>query len=310
MRLLICLTCVLMCHWLVRAADTDPIATKFADAKATYKAKVIEAKQVVLDVFEARRAAADNAKKGPELAKAKEKINKLQTDYLATGKLPMEADFATAKQKQNELLLAARKTMTEAYDQAIDSYARANKLDETKVIDKQKAYFLKTFEVDEAANPLLANLNPVGKPKQFETGKAALIAIYFEEGFWYLACTADAKGGNKQFNVRNSYTGKVLLKGGTIQGQLDDLKTFDNGPKVLLKDRDFARLIPNNTGFEFQMVTFGGVDKIRFQVSPKTEELQFDIKIDGDDNPKHILIGQAGQHPAKSQFNLSTKLDN
>lgn len=144
-----------------------------------------------------------------------------------------------------------------------------------------------------------AEPNPVGRPRVFEQGRGVMLAVWYEDGYWVIRTTTDTKEGNKQFNARHDFLGSVRVPRGRITNL--DVTTLEARGKPAEVDR----VVRKSSGLDFKFVNFGGIDGIRFKVSEGTKEVEFDIKIDGDDNRNKIFVGSQSQHPSSAKFRLT-----
>jgi hypothetical protein len=140
--------------------------------------------------------------------------------------------------------------------------------------------------------PLVADdlPDPAGRPEKFKAGMKAACAIYYEDGAWHMRMTA---GGAKK-KKKAVISGSARVKGDWIRG---DFQGLDKAEKA--KDADWIVIHKDKLGFDFQFGLHGKVDAVNFKVGPKAETVTFQVMVDGDDNPKAVLIGKAGAHPEK-----------
>jgi hypothetical protein len=153
-----------------------------------------------------------------------------------------------------------------------------------------------------AALALADDLDPVGRPKQFEKGKQNAFAVWEEDGTWNLRTSA--KAGEKGKMKRMEYTGRVKVNGDKlIAGDLQGLEK-----KAKAKDADWIEMHADGKGFDFQFATFSSnTDGVTFKVGPKAESVTFKLLTAGDNDPKRILIGKNGVHPEKAEFTIPIK---
>src|SRR5687768_7967856 len=100
--------------------------------------------------------------------------------------------------------------------------------------------------VFQAALVVAADLDPAGRPKQFEKGKQNAFAVWEEDGVWNLRTSA--KSGEKGKMKRVEFTGRVKVNGDKlIAGDLQGLEK-----KAKAKDADWIEVHPDGKGFDFQ----------------------------------------------------------
>ena len=132
--------------------------------------------------------------------------------------------------------------------------------------------------------------DPMGRPKQFEAGKGAMVAVWFD-GSWHLALTTSKKSKGDLF------TGSVRADKGQVIGVFDKLEKGKDG-KV-----DWIFPHKDGGGFDFRFTNFGFVDKTQFK-APGATSLTFNVAVNGQAAPQLVRIGKAGKHPEKVPFTL------
>lgn len=134
--------------------------------------------------------------------------------------------------------------------------------------------------------------NPVGRPKKFTQGKRAMYGVWNDDGIWRLRMT-----GKK--DVKVIFTGVIRAQGDRLIGEWQGLEKADKA-----KNADWIFPHTDGKGFDFRFVVFGKTDGVNFKVGPKAESVMFKLLVDGDDDPKKILIGTEGKYPDKGDFTL------
>src|SRR5262249_53130448 len=139
------------------------------------------------------------------------------------------------------------------------------------------------------AAPALAEveaIDPVGRPKKYEEGKAALCAVWFEDGSWHIRAT------KKKDDQRLAIKGTVTLQGGgkLTSGELVNAETgdkSDSGGKKKKKkqanDDDKITIHSDYEGFDFEFGNKTGSEGLDFKVSNGTKTITFKLLIAGDD---------------------------
>jgi hypothetical protein len=139
-------------------------------------------------------------------------------------------------------------------------------------------------------------IDPHGKPKNFEEGDRNVFALWFEGGKWHLS-------------VRGEQSQKVHFHGRitTSDGELTDVALV--GLERIKKNRgnaDFYVPLASKKGFDFSFANFGGIDGLTFKASDPSGTLKIDLILGRDDDPKknpdNILIGSEGTHPTENPF--------
>jgi hypothetical protein len=133
--------------------------------------------------------------------------------------------------------------------------------------------------------------DPVGRPKQFEAGKGAMVAVWHDD-HWHLALTTGKKSKGDLF------TGSVRADKGLIVGAFDKLEKDKKGVKV-----DWIFPHKDGGGFDFRFTNFGFVDKTQF-AAPTATTLTFNVQLNGQSAPQIVFVGKAGKHPEKVPFSL------
>jgi hypothetical protein len=133
--------------------------------------------------------------------------------------------------------------------------------------------------------------DPVGRPKQFEAGKGAMVAVWHDD-HWHFALTTSKKSKGDLF------TGSVRADKGLVVGVFDKLEKDKKGVKV-----DWIIPHKDGGGFDFRFTNFGFVDKTQFK-APTAATLTFNVQLNGQPAPQVVRIGKAGAHPDKVPFTL------
>lgn len=130
-----------------------------------------------------------------------------------------------------------------------------------------------------------------GKPKDFSAGKVNAYWIWYDDGIWHLRTTGGGKGAHRFNGQVEAIGGKLIgLKGkkGEFGGKLVDQFVFNQA----------------STAITFDFKTDEGVDGLNFAVDAAATGLKFTLAIDGQASPKHIRVGQQGDHPAGAVFTV------
>jgi hypothetical protein len=141
--------------------------------------------------------------------------------------------------------------------------------------------------------PAADELNPSGRPAQLREGAATSLYVWRDETGWHIRTTT----GGKQREFR----GTVRAIGGTF-ASMELPKT--EGKKGKPKTRDAWAISADKQTLAIELKTKGKIDGCDFHLSRDVRYLDFDLRIDGESRPDHIYIGNAGTHPASSQFKL------
>jgi hypothetical protein len=141
--------------------------------------------------------------------------------------------------------------------------------------------------------------NPTGRPKQFEKGKHTTFAVWESDGVWHLRTSTKTPAKGKAQRVR--FSGTVTVNGDKILN--GEFQGLEKKPKA--KEADFVYVYPNARSFDFQFSTEStNVDGLTFKVGPKAESVTFKLLTAGDDDPKRVMVGAKGVHPAKAEFTI------
>jgi hypothetical protein len=139
--------------------------------------------------------------------------------------------------------------------------------------------------------------DPIGRPDGFKDGKRKMAAIWFEDGKWNLRMTSRDNPGKKDERV--IFKGSVRVEGDRL---IREFQALDTAKKA--KDADWYLPHKDGKGFDFQFATFGKTDGVNFKVGKEATSITFRLRIDGNDDPKQILIGKKNQNPEKADFTL------
>jgi hypothetical protein len=153
-----------------------------------------------------------------------------------------------------------------------------------------------------AALALAADLDPEGRPKQFEKGKHTLFAVWEEDGVWNLRTST--KSPEKGKMAKTQFTGRVKINGDKlIDGKFQGLEK-----KAKATDADWVEMHADGKGFDFQFTTFNtNTDGVTFKVGSKAESITFKLMTAGDADPKRVLVGKQGDRPDKGEFTIPIK---
>ena len=159
--------------------------------------------------------------------------------------------------------------------------------------------------VFQAALVVAADLDPIGRPKQFEKGKSTSFAVWEEDGVWQLRTSVKDPAKAKKME-RVQFSGRVKVNGDKIVS--GEYQGLEKKPKGKEKDADWLEMHPDGKGFDFQFSTTNtNTDGLNFKVGPKAESVTFKLLVAGDDDPKRVLVGKKGVHPEKGEFTLTVK---
>ena len=144
----------------------------------------------------------------------------------------------------------------------------------------------------------LSGTDAGGRPKQFKAGSKAMFGVWFEDGAWHLRSTSSNVKDRNDKPVRVIFSGSVRVVGGEVVIQNEEA---DKG-NAKSKTGDRLTRHKDGKGFDFVFQTFGGVDGIAFKATGKAESISLKLKVNGDDDPKYIFVGEKGKHPDKATF--------
>lgn len=268
------------------AGADDPVTINLTTAKEKYKAEIEKFQKSVGDWFDKREDAA--RKKGDK--KAVDAILAERKAFTDKNTLPSGLDKALRGQ-----LTTAQKRMEDAYEAAVKAHVKGKNDSYATSVQQEFDSFMKEIGKGPKPKPELTNANPDGRPN-FELGKTELYAIWCENGVWTLRTTSKKDAG------RVVFSGNVRVTGDKLFGDFRALEKAKNA-----KDADWVVNHPDGKGFDFRFATFGGTDGVTFKVGPKAESLTFKLLVNGDDDPKKVLIGKKGVHPKKAEFTLGVE---
>ena len=138
-----------------------------------------------------------------------------------------------------------------------------------------------------------AQINPHGKPIDTKTGAIEHYALWQDHAGWHIRTMT------KKFE--HHFRGVISVRGGEFV-EVKGFKLEQRGPQ-----RDFFIEGPEHHVIKFDFSTKGGIDGVDFRVKGKEPMLSFTLEI-GQKEPKfepgRIFIGQHGDHPSTSPFEL------
>lgn len=149
----------------------------------------------------------------------------------------------------------------------------------------------------------LSGSDAIGRPKAFVQGMKPVIAVWYEDGVWNIRATSK-QGPNGTRGPRVLFTGLVRVEGDGFAGALQGL---DQGPKSKKLAVDWVTPDADRRGFQFKFLTVGFTDGVNFKPGPKATSIRFRLLVNGDDDPRRIIVGTKGVHPASADFTLPAK---
>lgn len=136
-------------------------------------------------------------------------------------------------------------------------------------------------------------IDPNGRPEGLEPGKLVRWYLWHTEKGWHLRTTTKMQ--------EHHFEGKITVKGGKVR----DVHVSQGDKKI--EKNDSWKLSNNDRVLTIDFKTKGGMDGFDFGVGGKADEIEFSLKIDGKDEPKHIFIGKGNEHPESATFTLPAK---
>ncbi len=136
-----------------------------------------------------------------------------------------------------------------------------------------------------------AGINIDGRPDNLDAGDRGAVYLWYNSDGWHLR-TTDAT------DSAHHYTGAIVLSDGA---------RFTSFSSVRLEHGDRVWVDGSNT-LHYDFTTYRGVDGINFTVSAcdgarQHEAMHLSMDVNGhEDDPSHIDLGDAKQHPASASF--------
>lgn len=136
-------------------------------------------------------------------------------------------------------------------------------------------------------------IDPKGKPEGLEVGQTMRWYLWHNNNVWHLRTTTTSR--------RHHFEGKATVKGGRIR----DVHVTQ-GDKMI-EQGDWWKLSKNDRELTIDFKSKGEMDGFDFVVGGKADEIEFSLKIDGEEKPEKIFVGKAGEHPESATFTLPAK---
>jgi hypothetical protein len=152
--------------------------------------------------------------------------------------------------------------------------------DSTKKEKKKKA----------KAEPVV--LDPFGRPEGQINDQPARYYVWFENKSWKLRTTA---------KVGRNFTGTIRLKDAKVKSCLSVGLKKDNQKKTDI-DRWQVNEARNELRFQFKTSTLA--DGFDLEVDGDDGQIEFELMIDNQKNPKAVFVGRGLQHPDTNPFSL------
>jgi hypothetical protein len=142
--------------------------------------------------------------------------------------------------------------------------------------------------------PAVEKIDPVGRPEGAIYDQSARVYVFYEDGAWHLHTTAK--------NPR-TFTGVIRTTDAKIMtcvsvGLKNDKKQ---------KTPDAWQVNAERNELQFRFVTAKASDGFAMTVKGDEGQLEFDLAVDGQKNPKEIFIGPERKHPQHDPFSLPAK---
>jgi hypothetical protein len=135
-----------------------------------------------------------------------------------------------------------------------------------------------------------ADLNPFGRPEGSIVDQSARYYVWYDDEQWHLRTTSKA---GRNFN------GTIRLKDARIKSWL---------PVGLKKDRqkqgDAFRVNDERNELKFKFITAQLSDGFDLTVDGEEGQIEFELLIDTQKNPRAIFVGRALGHPNSNPFTL------
>ena len=138
------------------------------------------------------------------------------------------------------------------------------------------------------------DINPKGKPSAYRVGSGKY-AIWYDSQGWHFRATA-AKDGQ-------AFTGHIDAVDGQFKA-MRPVSTTAKGPR-----RSPGQMLKiKSKGFQVKFTLLKGSESgFDLQLDNAATGIKFTLQVDGKDEPKLILIGAKGAHPAAAEFTLPAK---
>ncbi len=137
------------------------------------------------------------------------------------------------------------------------------------------------------------DINPIGKPKGYSSGKESEYAIWYQDGTWHIRATT-VKGTKARFS------GSVAVEGGEFtEGTFDQLEKSHRKASS-----DWVALDRAKKEMQFIFGNAGGLDGVDFKVSDSSRNVRFGLILGSNTSPANVLIGRSGAHPDAVPFTL------
>jgi hypothetical protein len=150
--------------------------------------------------------------------------------------------------------------------------------------------FLLLFSADVQGQGKKGDLDPRGKPKQFDKGNLTGYAVWHSPKGWHLRTTTDTK--------KHRFRGTITVEGGTF-GKIHSSHLEKEG-----RLEDHWKVGPKRHQLNFEFDTNKGIDGVDFTVAKEADLIRFDLHIDGKEAPGRTFVGSDGDHPRGMPFHL------
>jgi hypothetical protein len=138
-----------------------------------------------------------------------------------------------------------------------------------------------------------ADINPVGRPKNFRAGKKLACLVWYADGQWHLLI-----GAKSQQSV--FFQGTVEVE----EGEIVETSTSGFDKKKKRGFTDWVTVDRDKKSLKFLFRNQGLTEGFSFKVSDSAKSVKFALTVDRDTKPDRVLIGKKMVHPATNPFTL------
>ncbi|WP_165250893.1 hypothetical protein [Paludisphaera soli] len=290
----------LLAAWGVARGDDDPILAKLETAQVDFEARIAKARESLLKRFdeaiEGRRklgkldelTAVQAARDAFELERTLPDPNEALGQALARG----GRQYQSGRDK-------ARKRLQNAYEAAVAALTRADRRDDARRIRDELDALAEEWAADAPKRDFEA-IDPRGRPRNFQPGKVAAIAVWAEK---------DPNDGRWTWRIRMTplvkdrvISGTIAVDGGTIEGyQLCGIGKGRFADNAWQPD-------PSTLRFDVRLPK-GSEDGLDFRVAGRDAVLTIEARNgNGEGGAKAFLIGSQGTNPGRHPFRLSNAI--
>ncbi len=136
--------------------------------------------------------------------------------------------------------------------------------------------------------------NPNGQPADLQPGKVVRYYVWYDEAGWHLRTTTVKR--------LQDFDGRIRVVGGTVENVIGAQLEGGQGERS-----DRWKVSDNKRNIAFRINTQGAMDGFDFTLSEDATDVEFTLKVNGEERADHIFIGKNSKNPPSANFSYRAK---